>query len=158
MPAVNELLVPAGMSFTQVFAPTPLCYPSRVMLLRGQYAYNHTVLRNTGEDAGFAQVLASGGESDTVATRLQAAGYNTTLIGKHLNGYAGADNPDVPFRQRYVPPGCSARSSSPGNAGRTDHLRCRVESMNFVASFTPGPAGLAHPVSSWRIQPGSLRR
>jgi N-acetylglucosamine-6-sulfatase len=105
MPAVNELLVPAGMSFTQFFSPTPLCCPARVSLLRGQYAHNHTVLRNTGESAGFAQFLASGGESDTVATQLQAAGYTTALIGKYLNGYVGADNPKVPVPQTYVPPG-----------------------------------------------------
>lgn len=105
MPAVTELLTAPGTTFTQFFAPTPLCCPSRVSMLRGQYAHNHGVLRNTGDDAGFSALLASGGESDTLATRLQAAGYNTALIGKYLNGYVPANDPNVPVPQTYVPPG-----------------------------------------------------
>ena len=100
MPAVNRLLVEQGASFSRFFASTPLCCPSRASILRGQYAHNHGVLRNTGEDAGFAAFLESGHETTTMATLLQSAGYETALIGKYLNGYS-TDRLD----RTYIPPG-----------------------------------------------------
>jgi arylsulfatase A-like enzyme len=99
MPAVNRLLADQGATFTRFFATTPLCCPSRASILRGQYAHNHGVLRNTGDDAGFAAFVDSGHESVTLATLLDGAGYETALIGKYLNGYAYRDD------LTYVPPG-----------------------------------------------------
>jgi N-acetylglucosamine-6-sulfatase len=100
MPAVNRLLAQQGATFTRFFATTPLCCPSRASILRGQYAHNHGVLRNTGDDAGFTAFQQSGNESHTIATELDAAGYETALIGKYLNGYASPRE-----ASRYVPPG-----------------------------------------------------
>ena len=100
MPAVNRRLVASGATFTRFFATTPLCCPSRVSILRGQYAHNHRVLRNTGDDAGFAAFKASGAEDQTMATTLQGAGYETALIGKYLNGYAFPRSDSA-----YIPPG-----------------------------------------------------
>ena len=37
MPSVQRLLVDHGMTFTNAFATTPSCCPSRVSLLTGQY-------------------------------------------------------------------------------------------------------------------------
>ena len=106
MPAVNELLTAEGTTFTRFFATTPLCCPSRVSMLRGQYAHNHGVLRNDGEDAaGFPAFYASGKESVTLATLLHEAGYETALIGKYLNGYVLADDPRIPIPRTYIPPG-----------------------------------------------------
>ena len=68
--------------------------------LRGQYAHNHRVLRNTGDDAGFTAFRESGAESNTIATGLDAVGYETALIGKYLNGYASPRQ-----ESNYVPPG-----------------------------------------------------
>lgn len=99
MPAVNRLLVDQGMSFARCFATTPLCGPSRASILRGQYAHNHGVLRNTGDDAGFAAFRQSGLEAVTLATLLADTGYQTALVGKYLNGYAARDD------KTYVPPG-----------------------------------------------------
>jgi arylsulfatase A-like enzyme len=100
MPAVNRLLTQRGATFTRFFATTPLCCPSRASILRGQYAHNHGVLRNTGDEAGFTAFQESGSESDTIATELDAAGYETALIGKYLNGYASPQR-----ESSYVPPG-----------------------------------------------------
>ena len=99
MPAVNRLLVDQGASFSSFFASTPLCCPSRASILRGQYAHNHGVLRNTGADAGFSAFAQSGHENVTLATLLDGAGYQTALIGKYLNGYAIRDD------KTYIPPG-----------------------------------------------------
>jgi N-acetylglucosamine-6-sulfatase len=120
MPAVNELLTAEGATFTHFFAPTPLCCPSRVSMLRGQYAHNHGVLRNTGEDAGFAAFLASGEESETLATVLQDGGYKTGLIGKYLNGYVSVDDPRIPVPQTYVPPGWDTWISGVDHAAYTN--------------------------------------
>jgi len=100
MPAVDRLLAKQGATFSRFFVTTPLCCPSRASILRGQYAHNHHVLRNTGEDAGFTAFQDSGDESDTIATELDAAGYQTALIGKYLNGNASPRQ-----ESNYVPPG-----------------------------------------------------
>jgi N-acetylglucosamine-6-sulfatase len=99
MPAVEQNLVDQGASFSRFFATTPLCCPSRASILRGQYAHNHGVLRNTGDDAGFDAFIATGHQTTTLATLMDDAGYQTALIGKYLNGYAHRDD------QTYVPPG-----------------------------------------------------
>ena len=101
MPNVRRLIANQGLTFSNFFATTPLCCPSRASILRGQYAHNHGVLRNTGdEDAGFAAFHDQNREDSTLATWLQAAGYRTALFGKYLNGYT---NPTV--GRGYVPPG-----------------------------------------------------
>jgi arylsulfatase A-like enzyme len=99
MPQVHQWLVAPGMSFSRCFATTPLCCPSRASILRGQYAHNHGVLANTGEDAGYATFRDRGLEQSTAATWLHDAGYRTALFGKYLNGYPMFH--DV----TYVPPG-----------------------------------------------------
>ncbi len=104
MPAVQELLVAQGTSFTNFFATAPSCAPARASILRGQYPHNHGVLRGKGEVGGFARFYALGHEQSTVATWLQAGGYRTALIGKYLNGYR-ADAFPAGLPATYVPPG-----------------------------------------------------
>lgn len=99
METVNQRIAAAGMTFTNCFATTPICGPSRASLLRGQYAHNHGVQRNTGDNAGFRAFSNAGLERETLATLLQNAGYRTALIGKYLNGYAPSESTS------YVPPG-----------------------------------------------------
>jgi arylsulfatase A-like enzyme len=91
MPITQERVFSRGVNFTQFFATTPLCAPSRATLLTGLYAHNHGVLRNTGENAGYRTFRAFNGE--TVATALRRAGYQTALIGKFMNGYPASDEP-----------------------------------------------------------------
>lgn len=111
MEEVNRLLAARGMTFSRFFATTPLCCPSRASILRGQYAHNHGVLRNTGEDAGFSAFQESGSETQTMATLLDAAGYETALIGKYLNGYSPRGD-----RGGYVPPGWDFWAAGVGHA------------------------------------------
>jgi N-acetylglucosamine-6-sulfatase len=100
MPAVQRHLGDAGMFFSRFFATTPLCCPSRASILRGQYAHNHRVLRNTGESAGFSAFRESGHEESSMGPLLDAGGYETALVGKYLNGYSLPGN-----RRNYVPTG-----------------------------------------------------
>jgi N-acetylglucosamine-6-sulfatase len=60
--------------------------------MRGQYAHNTGIWLNSsspdgGLDGGWQDYVNHGYEQDNVATRLDAAGYRTALIGKYLNGY-----------------------------------------------------------------------
>ncbi|MFN8676297.1 MAG: sulfatase [Thermomicrobiales bacterium] len=91
MPITQKRIFAQGVTFSQFFATTPLCAPSRATLLTGLYAHNHRVLRNTGESAGYRAFRAFGGEN--VAITLQRAGYRTGLIGKFMNGYPSPDEP-----------------------------------------------------------------
>jgi arylsulfatase A-like enzyme len=92
MPITQKRIFSRGVTFSNFFATTPLCAPSRATLLTGLYAHNHGVLRNTGESAGYRAFRAFGEE--TVATALQRTGYRTALIGKFMNGYPASDEPD----------------------------------------------------------------
>ena len=97
MPQIQSLLVNQGLTFSNAFVTRSLCCPSRASILRGQYPHNHTITSNRLPDGGEARFRELGLDSSTIATWLQAAGYQTVLIGKYMNSYAR------PWR--YVPPG-----------------------------------------------------
>ncbi len=100
MPNVEALLAGAGVKFTNAFATTALCCPSRASTLAGQYAHTTEVLTNT-QPLGGARNFD---DSSTLATWLSSRGYATGLFGKYLNGYNGLWSPP---EQPYVPPGWS---------------------------------------------------
>lgn len=100
MPHLQALLVDQGVTLGNFFANSSVCCPSRATLLRGQYVHNHQVYTNgPPPDGGFEMFRDLGHENDTIATRLQDAGYRTALFGKYLNRY--------PFGSpsNYVPTG-----------------------------------------------------
>src|SRR5829696_2147786 len=99
MPKTRSLLQDKGMSFQNAFVSNALCCPSRATIMRGQYAHNTGVWTNEnvgGPDAGGQAYRNKGNEKDNVATRLDAAGYRTALIGKYLSGIKN---------KTFVPPG-----------------------------------------------------
>jgi arylsulfatase A-like enzyme len=95
MPNLQDLLVSRGTNFKNAFVSNPLCCPSRATILTGRYSHGTDVYRNTPPHGGFETF----GDTSTVATWLNGAGYRTALVGKYLNGYAKAPT--------YVPPGWS---------------------------------------------------
>lgn len=99
MPNVRSLLTDQGVSFSNYFVSVSLCCPSRVSMMRGQYAHNTGVHSNTGTEGGFVVARRLGVEQSSIATWLQAAGYRTALIGKYLNFYPQGAGPT------YLPPG-----------------------------------------------------
>jgi N-acetylglucosamine-6-sulfatase len=107
-PAIQDLMVSQGVSFSDFFVDESLCCPSRASILRGQYVHNDGVLGNGGDTGGFARFHALGDESSTVATWLHARGYRTALFGKYLNGYPQSVAP------AYVPPGWDEWASPSG--------------------------------------------
>ncbi len=65
-----------GMRFDRCFVTNSICGPSRAVILTGKYSHLNGYIRNG---------LTFNGEQQTVAKLLQAAGYQTAMVGKwHL--------------------------------------------------------------------------
>ena len=103
-PNIRVHLRDAGVRLTNLHVTTPLCGPSRVSLLRGQYAHNTGVLANSAESGypgGFGVSYDNGYSSDDLSIWMQRSGYTTMLVGKYLH----KDFPDASGGGTYVPPG-----------------------------------------------------
>lgn len=99
MPRSRRLVGDSGVTLNNAFVSSPLCCPSRVSLLRGQYPHNTGVTANGGADGGFEAAYQKGVERSTLAVWLSAAGYRTALFGKYLNFYPRGAG------EKYIPPG-----------------------------------------------------
>lgn len=97
MPQTRRLLGSAGTTFTNDIVSFPLCCPSRAAFLTGQYAHNNGVRDNGPPDGGVGAL----DQSETLPVWLREAGYDTTFVGKYLNGY-GKDANGGP---EFIPPG-----------------------------------------------------
>ncbi len=100
MPHVRHLIGDRGVRFTNTFSPQPLCCPARASFLTGEYSHNHHVWSHA-PPYGF-QALH---DSSTLPVWLQDAGYDTSFLGKYLNGYGIQRLRDGKPSLRYVPPG-----------------------------------------------------
>ncbi|MGI9254839.1 MAG: sulfatase-like hydrolase/transferase, partial [Thermomicrobiales bacterium] len=86
LPTVNQM-AKEGVTFQNYFVTTPICCPSRVSLVSGEYSHNHRVLYNSAPGGGFPEYLKQNIDRDNLAVWMQAAGYDTGFFGKFLNGY-----------------------------------------------------------------------
>ncbi|WP_439102161.1 sulfatase family protein [Congregibacter sp.] len=86
-----DRLAAEGIRFTQFYAPSALCSPSRAGLLTGRTPYRTGVESWIPDDAA----VALGRNETTLADLAKRQGYRTAVIGKwHLNG--GLHMQDVP--------------------------------------------------------------
>lgn len=81
-PNARRYVADRGITFANSFSPLPLCCPARASFLTGKFAHNHGVMH-----VNAAYGFGAFDDSTTLATSLSAAGYNTALVGKYLNGY-----------------------------------------------------------------------
>ena len=95
MPAVKKQLMAGGVVFENGFVTTPLCCPSRVSILTGQYVHNHEVYTDRMPLGGAPKF----DDTTCMSIWLQEAGYRTAYFGKYLNGYEDISPHGV------VPPG-----------------------------------------------------
>ncbi len=90
-----DKLAAEGMRFTQVYAGSTVCAPSRSCLMTGLHT-GHTRVRNNGGRSG--RVPLEPGDA-TVAESLKGAGYRTALFGKWGLGEAGSTG--MPTRKGF---------------------------------------------------------
>lgn len=83
MPTVRKKIGNPGVVFNNGFVSNPLCCPSRATILTGALSHTTGVYSNEGTAGGFSAF----DDSSTVATWLDAAGYDTAFVGKYLNEY-----------------------------------------------------------------------
>ena len=87
-PFLDELAA-KGLRFTDFYAGTAVCSPSRAVLMTGKHAGHSTIRGNKGIVDGKLTRMALKKSELTIGQMLQYAGYETGMIGKwHL------DNPD----------------------------------------------------------------
>ncbi|RXK56859.1 N-acetylgalactosamine-6-sulfatase [Oleiharenicola lentus] len=92
-----DRLAAEGVRFTQFYAGSTVCAPSRSVLMTGQHTGHTRVRGNAGRDRPAAQTLLA--EDVTVARVLQQAGYRTGLVGKW--GLGLIDQPGEPRQQGF---------------------------------------------------------
>ncbi len=86
-----------GMRFTQFYAGSTVCAPSRSVLMTGKHLGHTTVRGNAGRLGYAAQTLRP--DDVTVARVLRESGYATGLIGKW--GLGEADSVGAPWKQGF---------------------------------------------------------
>lgn len=103
--AMDRTLAAAnGTLFPNTISTTPVCCPARAGILTGQYAHNHGVLRmgsGPTQQRGYTAYNLNGNRQRNLAVWLDAAGYETALYGKYLNGDKGAKTPRPPGWDRW---------------------------------------------------------
>jgi arylsulfatase A-like enzyme len=92
-----DKLAAEGIRFTQFYAGSTVCAPSRSVLMTGQHTGHTRVRGNAGGENYASQTLTAG--DVTVARVLQQAGYATALIGKWGLGETGSEG--EPNRQGF---------------------------------------------------------
>jgi N-acetylglucosamine-6-sulfatase len=98
MRQVWSRVVRSGTRFYRGYAAVPLCGPARVSTLTSMYVHNHGIETNWTLKPFRDKHL----DHDTVATRLQAAGWTTGYFGKYLNGYPRDPEHVAPGWDRWV--------------------------------------------------------
>jgi N-acetylglucosamine-6-sulfatase len=84
--------------FDRAYVTTPLCCPSRMSFLTGQWAHTHGVYSNGPPDGGYARAVELGLEDSILPVWLHRGGYRTSLVGRYLNGHGR-------FTTERIPPG-----------------------------------------------------
>lgn len=87
MPRTRRWFGRGGTTFSQAYATTPLCCPSRASFFSGRYVHNHGVVRST---PGQAEKLD---QQTTLQRYLSEAGYRSAIFGKYLNHWDLANDP-----------------------------------------------------------------
>ena len=86
MQHVGRELAQAGITFENFILNDPICCPSRVTILLGQYRHNHRLEVGVGGGCAF-RFYKDQEPQRAIGPLIQAAGYRTGIVGKYLNSY-----------------------------------------------------------------------
>ena len=122
--------------FDRAFVNNPTCCPSRATFLSGQWSH-HTGVEYTSSAPRFD-------DSDTIATRLDAAGYRTGWFGKY---HLGAS---APPSATYVPPGWDAFVDQKVGSARTAYYGYTLNDNGTLVDYGFGAADYSTDVLAAR--------
>jgi N-acetylglucosamine-6-sulfatase len=123
----------------------PLCCPSRVSILRGQYTHNHRVWENIEPEGGYERFVEVGDDDSHVARWLDEEGYSTGMFGSYLNGYAPRrDDPKPEGWDRFVPRGLSYKGKRHSPEAYEDEV-IKENAMRWLKQRVPG----RRPLFAW---------
>jgi arylsulfatase A-like enzyme len=147
-----DRLAREGANFSNAFAVTPLCSPSRASFLTGQYPHTHGIVDNTDRSAQSHRLR-------TWPRQLHDAGYDTAFIGKWHMG--NDDSPRPGFSHWVSFPGQGESTNPKLNInGRSQETRGYItdilseQSVNFLQQKREKPfcLWLAHKAIHPNIQ------
>jgi N-acetylglucosamine-6-sulfatase len=141
MPRLQAVLADQGVTFTNMFVTEPQCCPSHVSILTGQYPHNTGVLNNFYPTGGWQKFFESGGESSTLATWLQDAGYATGRFGKYLVEY--------PDDSTHVPPGWNEWHVQYGGFGQ--YFNYSLNENGTVVRYGSAPSDYSADVLTGKV-------
>ena len=81
---LRDVMANNGTTFNKAYVSDAVCCPSRATILRGQYPHNHGIRGNVAPLGGEDKFHDTLKDRSTVATWLDAAGYQTKFVGKYL--------------------------------------------------------------------------
>jgi N-acetylglucosamine-6-sulfatase len=84
-------LMHQGETFDHYFVTDSLCCPSRATIFTGLYPHDTHVLSNLPPNGGFWKFQSEHLARRTFAVALHKVGYQTSMLGKYLNGYGNKD-------------------------------------------------------------------
>lgn len=91
MRRTKNLIAKRGARFRNHIVSFPLCCPSRATWITGQYAHNHGVIDNQARNGGGYGALRD--PDQVLPAWLDAAGYDTALVGKWVHDYHSLRRP-----------------------------------------------------------------
>jgi arylsulfatase A-like enzyme len=172
MPEVDRWFLRGGVRFSQAFATTPLCCPSRASIFTGRYTHNHNVLNNAKPGASRLD------QTTTLQHYLKEEEYTTGLFGKYLNSWDVRQTPpnfdrwalmhhgyhdaefNVQGRMKTIP-GSSTDYIAQQTVSFIESLERQDERPWFAyvavhashTGFEPSPRYVGAPVPRWSLGP-----
>lgn len=138
--AVNARLASHAVVLDRAYVTVPMCCPERASFLAGGFMPQAAGVLTNSRPLGGATEFE---DTDTLATRLQSAGYATALFGKYLNEHTALGP--------YVPPGWTAYAAV---AGEGSYQGFEVMAGSSTAS-APGVGEASHVaeyVTAWQAR------
>jgi Arylsulfatase A and related enzymes len=97
-----DQLAKRGVTFTSAYAGSPVCAPSRCVLMTGLHTGHARIRGNGGQlTRRTPEAVALQATDHTIAKLLKKAGYTTALVGKWGLGDAGAFESGLPRKQGF---------------------------------------------------------